>query len=59
MLQEVEVKTCRHHWVIQTVEGLLNLGACQFCPEAREFINVEVWDFRKLRLEYLESFDLN
>ncbi|PKB67184.1 MAG: hypothetical protein BZY81_05225 [SAR202 cluster bacterium Io17-Chloro-G4] len=59
MLQDAEVETCRHHWVIQTAEGLLNLGVCRFCAEAREFINAEVWDFGSLRLEFLDSFDFN
>ena len=60
MVQDAQVETCCHHWIIHTAaEGLIDFGICHFCSEEREFNNVEVWDFGKLRLQYLDSFDFN
>ena len=36
---ELEVPTCRHHWVIETPHGATSLGRCKVCSEVREFRN--------------------
>ena len=59
MVQEAQVETCGHHWIIQTTEVKFYIGVCQFCSEERKFKNDEVWDFRELRLQYFDSFDFN
>lgn len=59
VVQKAHVETCSHHWIIQTTECLLTIGVCYFCSEEREFLNDEVWDFGKLRLQSVDSFDFN
>jgi len=36
---EVEVPTCRHHWVIESPHGATSVGRCKVCDEVREFRN--------------------
>ena len=61
MVQEVQVETCCHHWIIQAATGHFSLGVCLVCSEEREFQNStdNVWDFGKLRLDCRDSFDFN
>jgi len=59
MVQEAQVETCCHHWIIPTATGLFSLGVCQFCSQKQEFPFDDVWNFGKLRLKYQDSFDFN
>ena len=34
-----EKATCCHHWIIETADGPVSLGYCQFCFETKEFKN--------------------
>ena len=34
-----EQEPCRHHWIIQPVEGPISLGVCRLCLEEKEFQN--------------------
>ena len=52
VLQEAQtpeiVSTCCHHWIIETADGPLSLGYCQFCFETKEFKNsLEDWSYFK------------
>lgn len=33
------VITCRHYWIIDTAQGPVSKGVCQYCHEVREFQN--------------------
>ena len=48
--QEPETKaTCCHHWVIETANGPVSLGYCQFCFDTREFRNsIDDWTYDDL-----------
>ena len=37
--EELEVATCRHHWVIESPHGATSIGRCKVCTEVREFRN--------------------
>ena len=40
--------TCCHHWIIETADGPLSLGYCQFCSETKDFKNsLDDWSFFK------------
>ena len=38
-VEEQELPSCRHHWVIQPATGPVSPGVCQICAEVREFKN--------------------
>ena len=60
MVQEAQVETCCHHWIIRTAAGPFSLGVCQLCSEEREFKNsIDDWNFEILRLKDRDSFDFN
>ena len=44
----MRLKTCAHHWVIETANGPVSRGVCKLCQEVREFgnfINASTWTF--------------
>jgi hypothetical protein len=36
---EIEIPTCKHHWVIESPHGATSAGRCKVCNEEREFRN--------------------
>ena len=36
---EEEIKSCLHHWVIETAKGPKSEGTCQICGEVKKFSN--------------------
>ena len=49
--------TCCHHWIIETADGPVSLGYCQFCFETKEFKNsVEDWSYFKETVRVRNEF---
>ena len=49
--------TCCHHWIIETADGPVSLGYCQFCFETKEFLNsLEDWSFFKETVRVRNEF---
>ena len=49
--------TCRHHWIIETADGPVSLGYCQFCFETKEFKNtLDDWSFFKETVRVRNEF---
>ena len=40
-----EIRTCRHHWIIEAPRGTLSTGRCKLCGEERQFQNYVVPDY--------------
>lgn len=38
-VEELQVPTCQHHWIIETPRGTMSKGRCKRCGEEREFRN--------------------
>ncbi len=44
---EHSVKTCRHHWIIETPNGATSRGTCKRCGMTKQFPNAPddaLWD---------------
>lgn len=39
MIEEIPEMTCRHYWIIDTAQGPVSKGVCQYCHEVKEFQN--------------------
>lgn len=53
----VTQSTCCHHWIIETADGPVSLGFCQFCFETKEFKNsLEDWSFFKETIRVRNEF---
>ena len=49
--------TCCHHRIIETADGPVSLGYCQFCFETKEFKNsLEDWSFFKETVRVRNEF---
>ena len=50
LTQESETQvTCCHHWIIESANGPVSLGYCQFCFDTREFKNsIDDWTYDEL-----------
>ncbi|MCH8226318.1 MAG: hypothetical protein IIC97_10670 [Chloroflexi bacterium] len=62
--QETQVQetqaTCCHHWIIETADGPVSLGYCQFCFETKEFKNsLEDWSFFKETVRVRNEFGVS
>ena len=39
LLEEQQVSSCRHHWMIETANGPTSTGICRNCREIKQFTN--------------------
>lgn len=37
------MNTCRHHWLIDPPNGMVDHGKCKFCGAERDFIKQEIY----------------
>ena len=48
-VEEVDLSTCTHHWIIEPAEGTVSVGRCKICKIDKDFYNSFERDFNGVK----------